>query len=95
MASMDSSIELRSKTNGGILKALMMKFLGKESFFISKFSNIGSKKQSIVLTQATPGDIYEHNLESKKDELFIQPGSFLCRTPGVKVKLRWAVLNRG
>ena len=90
MASMGPNIDLRSKTNGGILKALMMKYLGKESFFVSKFLNKGAKTQTIVLTQSTPGDIYEHSLETKKDELFIQPGSFLCRTPGVKVKLKWA-----
>ena len=90
MASMDVGVDLRSKMNGGFFKGLMIKFFGKETFFISKFINKSDKPASLVLTQATPGDIYEHRLESKKDELYIQPGAFLCRTKGVKVKLRWA-----
>ncbi len=90
MASMDKGIDLRSKMNGGFFKGLMIKFFGKESFFLSKFINKSDRDASLVLTQSTPGDIYEHRLESKKDELYIQPGSFLCRTPGVKIKLRWA-----
>lgn len=90
MASMDVGVDLRSKMNGGFFKGLMIKFFGKETFFISKFINKSDKPASLVLTQATPGDIYEHRLESKKDELYIQPGAFLCRTPGVKVRLRWA-----
>ena len=90
MASMDVGVDLRSKMNGGFFKGLMIKFFGKETFFISKFINKRDKPASLVLTQATPGDIYEHRLESKKDELYIQPGAFLCRTPGVKVRLRWA-----
>ena len=90
MASMDVGIDLRSKMNGGFFKGLMIKIFGKETFFISKFINRSDSPASLVITQATPGDIYEHRLESKKDELYIQPGAFLCRTPGVKVKLRWA-----
>ena len=90
MASMDVGIDLRSKMNGGFLKGLLIKLFGKESFFLSKFTNKSDRRASVVFTQSTPGDIYEHRLESKKDELYIQPGAFLCRTKGVKVKLRWA-----
>jgi uncharacterized protein (TIGR00266 family) len=93
MASMDARVDLRSKMNGGFFRACMMKFLGNETFFISKFINKSEKPSSLIITQGTPGDIYEHHLEGKKDELFIQPGSFLCRTPGVKVKLKWAGLR--
>ena len=90
MASMDVGIDLRSKMNGGFFKAFLIKFFGKESFFLSKFTNKSNSSASLVFTQSTPGDIYEHCLESKEDELYIQPGAFLCRTKGVKVKLRWA-----
>ena len=82
MASMDVGIDLRSKINGGFLKGLLIKLFGKESFFLSKFTNKSDRRASVVFTQSTPGDIYEHRLESKKDELYIQPGAFLCRTKG-------------
>ncbi|MDD0851835.1 TIGR00266 family protein [Halobacteriovorax sp. GB3] len=88
MASMDKDIELRSRLNGGFLQGLIMKFLGKESLFINTFQNKSKVEKEVVLTQATPGDIREVVLDN--EELFIQPGSYLASTSGIKFSLRWA-----
>lgn len=89
MASMDSGIDLRSKTNGGFFRAFFMKFLGAESFFINTFTNTKSTNQNIVLTKPSPGQIISTDL-SNGQELFIQPGAFIACTPKVNFSLRWA-----
>ena len=88
MASMDQGIEMRSKLNGGLFAALAMKFLGKESLFINRFSNQTDKEQRIILSQATPGQVCLVQLNN--ETLYIQPGSFIAATNTVQFGLRWA-----
>lgn len=88
MASCSSNLELRSSMKGGFFEALIMKFLGKESFFINRFFNKSSTTASLVLTQDVPGEICHARIEN--DFLFIQAGSFIACTPGVSFKLSWA-----
>jgi uncharacterized protein (TIGR00266 family) len=88
MASMDKPIELRSKFNGGFLKAFLLKFLGKETFFRNTFSNPTDKEQTLFLTQNTPGQVVEQDL--KNEELYIQPGAFIACTEGVDFQISWA-----
>ena len=55
MASMDSTINMKTKLNGGLFKGLARKFLGGESLFINEFSTESGGE--LVVTQAWPGDI--------------------------------------
>lgn len=88
MASMASGIDLKSKINGGILRAFFLKFLGKESFFINTFTNQSQLTQQLVLTNRTPGEIVAANLQG--ETLFIQPGAYIASSPGINFSLRYA-----
>lgn len=88
MASMDKGIDLRSKLNGGFLKAILIKLLGKETIFINTFKNESQNDQTLYITQSTPGEIV--CAELKDENLFIQPGAYIASTPGIKFSLRWA-----
>ncbi len=88
MATMAADMDLKATTNEGFFSAFMKKFFGGESFFISHFQNNTDKPKSIVLTQATPGEIKEKELNN--EEIFFQKGAFIARTEGVKLKTSWA-----
>ena len=88
MASMDGQIELRSSPRGGIFKALIRKFFGKESFFMNTFKNLGDQAKKIVVTQNVPGDI--RCLELQGNAYYIQPSAFVCCSAGVEFDLKWA-----
>lgn len=88
MASMAAALDLRSTLNGGLLGALLRKFLGGETAFINCLSNPTDAPQPLTLVQPTPGDIVAREL---RDETFyLQPGAFLAMTEGVKLSLKWA-----
>ena len=55
MASMSSSITLRTRWNGGFLMALVRRLFGRESLFVNEFST--ASRGELVLTQPWPGDI--------------------------------------
>ena len=86
MASMDSTINMKTKLNGGLFKGLARKFLGGESLFINEFSTESGGE--LVVTQAWPGDI--ECLELNKTTMYLQPGAYIASEPGVKLKLGWA-----
>jgi uncharacterized protein (TIGR00266 family) len=88
MASMDPRISHQAKLNGGLIKGILRRVLGGESVFINHYSNKTNEPLSMTLTQATPGDI--KMIELKGDGLYMQPGAFICCTPGVKLSLKWA-----
>jgi uncharacterized protein (TIGR00266 family) len=88
MASQDVGIDLKASLKGGFFSALVRKIFGGESLFINTFTNIAKVPQTMVISKETPGDVFCHEL--KGDRLFLQPGAFLCCTPGVQLKTRWA-----
>ena len=88
MASMDDGIELKSQLNGSFFSAILMKFLGKESLFINRFTNPSERERTIILTQNTPGQIICEGINN--ETLYIQPGAFVAATQGVRFGLRWA-----
>ena len=88
MASMSSDLDMKAKLNGGLFKGLLRKYLGGESLFINEFANNGSENMKLTLTQATPGDIIQKELNG--DSYFLQPGAYICSTPGVDVSIQWA-----
>ena len=65
MASMSSQLDMKAKLNGGLLKGLVRKFLGGESLFINHFQNNGNDKMRLTLTQSTPGDIMQKEINGE------------------------------
>ncbi|HEX4937376.1 MAG TPA: TIGR00266 family protein [Candidatus Kapabacteria bacterium] len=88
MSSMDASLELRSRFNGGFFIALLRKFLGGETLFINDFSNPTEQPRRLTLVQPTPGDV--RCIELNGNTLYLQPGAFLACTPGVKIGVVFA-----
>jgi uncharacterized protein (TIGR00266 family) len=86
MASMSSSVEMRTRWSGGISKAILKRIFGGESLFVNEFSS--KQPAELVLTQAMPGDI--ECIELQGTTLFLQPGAFLACEPGVSLGLGWA-----
>ena len=89
MASMDSTVNIQTKLNGGFLKGMLRKIFGGETMFVNRFTVAdGAGSADMVLTQQTPGDIIEVQLDDAA--LFLQPGAFIACDPGVKFQLKWA-----
>jgi uncharacterized protein (TIGR00266 family) len=86
MASMSSSITLRTRWSGGFLSAILRRIFGGESLFVNEFSTASSGE--LVLTQPTPGDI--ECLELKGQSLYLQPGAFVGCDPSVQMGLGYA-----
>jgi len=88
LVSMTQGFELRSRVPGGIIGALLMKFLGKESFFKSELQNIDSVPRDLVLTQSFAGQIVAVNLQD--ETFYMQPGAFVAAGPGIDLRVNWA-----
>lgn len=90
MASMDAALDMRARFNGGLLMALLLRFLGGESLFINLFVNASKAARRLTLVQPTPGEI--RCVELNNTSLCLQGGAFLACTSGVKLSLRWSGL---
>jgi uncharacterized protein (TIGR00266 family) len=90
MSSMAVEIDIQTKVNGNFISALLKKFLGDESFFINEYKNMSNSPKRITITQATPGNIKEMELENSS--ICLQPGAYIASTPGLKLGIRYAGL---
>lgn len=89
MASMSSHLKMKTKFNGGIFRGFIKKFFGGESLFINDFiCPLNSEEAELVLTQPTPGDMYE--LELNNSSFNLQPGAYIAHTGNVTLGVRWA-----
>jgi uncharacterized protein (TIGR00266 family) len=86
MASMSSSITLRSRWSGGFFSAILRRLFGGESLFMNEFSTASSGE--LVLTQPTPGDI--ECIELKGQSMYLQAGAFVGCDPTVQMGLGFA-----
>lgn len=86
MASMSSTVDIRTRWSGGFSRAVLKRLFGGESMFVNVFST--ESEGELVLTQAFPGDI--ECIQLKGNTLYLQPGAFLACEPGVKLGLGWA-----
>ena len=86
MASMSSSVNIKTRLNGGFFKAIAKRFLGNESLFVNEFNT--ESEGELVLTQAFPGDI--ECLELNGNTMYLQPGAFLACEPDVNLGFGWA-----
>ena len=88
MASMAADLDMAARLNGGFFSGLCKKFLGGESLFVNHFTNTTNAPRRVTLVPATPGDVAE--LQLTGNSICLQPGAYLCSTPGIKLGLRWA-----
>ncbi len=86
MASMSSSVKIKTKWNGGFFRAVARRLFGGESLFVNEFSSSGAGE--FVLTQDCPGDI--ECIELNGNTLYLQPGAYMASEPGVKLGIGWA-----
>lgn len=88
MASMSAALEMTAKLNGGFFRGLARKFLGSESLFVDHFTNPSSKPEHLVLASQAPGDM--RCVELHGGSLYLEPGAYICSTPGISLGVRWA-----
>lgn len=91
MASMNSEIEMTTRFNGGFFKGLLKRFLGGESLFINEFKNPTNQTLRITLTQPTPGEIRE--IELNNSSICLQPGAFIACSPELNLGVKYAGLT--
>lgn len=88
MSSMAADLDMKAVFNGGFFSGLCKKFLGGESLFVNVFTNNTQIPKRVTLVQKTPGDIRE--IEIHDQGICLQPGAYVCSTPGLKLGLQWA-----
>lgn len=88
MASMDADLDMDAKFNGGFFSGMTKKFFGGESLFVNEFTNNTSRPRNLVLTQTTPGDMRQ--IELNGNSICLQPGAYIASTPGLQLGVRWA-----
>jgi len=88
MSSMSASLDMNTKFNGGFFSGLCKRYLGGESLFINEFVNNTGETCKLTLAQASPGNMREVDLNG--ETLCLQPGAYICSTPGIKLGLKWA-----
>ena len=88
MSSMSATLDMKASFNGGFFSGLAKKFLGGESLFVNTYTNNTDTPQRVTLVQATPGDIVE--IELTGNSYCMQPGAYICSTPGIKLGVKWA-----
>jgi uncharacterized protein (TIGR00266 family) len=88
MASMDATLDQRARLNGNLFGAFIRKVFGRESFFLSHYSNNGASPSKIMITNKVPGDIRAVKLTG--GGFFIQPGAFVACSSDIKLDVKWA-----
>ena len=86
MVSMNDAVEIKTDTQGGLMRGLKRSVLGGESFFMNTFSATGPGAQ-VSFAPALPGDIVEWNLTGQT--VYLQSGSFLASSDGIDVDSKW------
>jgi uncharacterized protein (TIGR00266 family) len=90
MSSMSADMDMDAKTNGGCLSAMGKSLFGGESFFVSVYTNNTDGPRRVTLTQGTPGNIRQ--VELNGESLCLQPGAYIASTPGTRLGVKWAGL---
>ncbi len=86
MASMSSTIDIKTQWSGGMMRGVLRRIFGGESMFVNVFST--ESEGELVLTQTFPGDI--ECIELKGESMYLQPGAYLACESGVELGLGWA-----
>lgn len=86
MAAMDTSLQMKSKMKGGLIKGVG-RMLGGESLFINEFTAHG-KKGELYISPGAPGDV-KHYCVSKKCNLMVQSTGFVACSPEVEIDTKF------
>ena len=86
MMAMSPNIEIKTSTQGGMLKGLKRSVLGGESFFMNEFIATGPDAH-VVVAPALPGDIITWPLTG--NTVFLQSGSFLASPGSIDIDSKW------
>ena len=86
MAAMDSSLKMKSKVKGGLMKGLG-RMLGGESLFINEFTAQGRKGQ-LYISPGVPGDVQHYYLREECN-LMVQSSGFVACSPEVKIDTKF------
>jgi uncharacterized protein (TIGR00266 family) len=89
MQSMSAELDMKAGTNGGFFPALVKRFFGGESFFVSTFSNNGSGVRRVTIARSLPGEIRELRMTGDR-ELCLQKGAWLASSGNVRFRTAWA-----
>lgn len=89
MVYMSSGIEVKTESKG-VLKGLMRKFLGGESFFLNTF--IARQQGEVWFAPSLPGDIKYVEIEPGRD-LIVQDTSYLAHHGDINVSVAWRGLR--
>jgi len=87
MAWQTEGIEMKTNTNGGLMKGLGRMFAG-ESIFMNTYT--ANKDGEVVAFASTvPGKIMPIQIENCKGGITMQKGAFLCSEPTVDMKMEF------
>ena len=86
MVSMTDAVEIKTDTQGGIMRGLKRSVLGGESFFMNTFTATGPGAE-VSFAPALPGDIVEWTLAGQT--VYLQSGSFLASSDGIDIDSKW------
>ena len=86
MAAMDSSLTMKSKIKGGLMKGIG-RMLGGESLFINEFKAQG-KPGELYISPGVPGDVQHYYLSSKCN-LMVQSSGFVACSPEIEIDTKF------
>jgi uncharacterized protein (TIGR00266 family) len=87
MATMDTTIAMKTKMKGGLGR-----FLSGESLFINEFTAQGGPG-NISIAPASPGDL-EH-VYLNNETIYLQNSGFVAASPGINLESKWQGLTKG
>jgi len=85
MVTMDTTLELKGKMQGGLMSALTRRFANEESFFLQSIEATGGDGETL-LSPNIPGDI--EVLEVGQQQYLLNDGAFLAAMDSVDIKAR-------
>jgi uncharacterized protein (TIGR00266 family) len=88
MASMSGGLSMETQFAGGLIAALLRKFLGGETLFVNQFQNRTRESLQLVLTQSLVGDI--ERIELRGDTICFQPGAYIAHVGNIETGVQWA-----
>jgi uncharacterized protein (TIGR00266 family) len=86
MAFMEDDIEMETSSGGGVLRGLQRAMAG-EGFFITDFTNRGSKNRQVAFAAPYPGKIINISLDPLENEFFCQRDAFLCADANIEIEI--------
>jgi uncharacterized protein (TIGR00266 family) len=87
MVSMSESIQIETKTGGGLSSVLKRTVLGGESLFVNDMVATQNNSE-LTLAPALPGDVAAVEIQPGQD-LLVQSGSYMASTPSIAVDTKF------